>query len=185
MSFKGALKCCVCKAFCSKTTGVCGGCGQPCHDKCRQSICCRPCNLCWSKQHRSCVCGKSMRSLGVFVDRDENQQPDTPPNKRRKTSRVTPISVLTCNTSSDKENQSRQQQHPQEVHPHEASKEYLLRVRSQRNGVNDTKWEDCRILTKFQVKDRADKAKTFCTIECRLRKDLGETAPFRPQQHMQ
>ena len=70
MSFRGAVKCCVCKRFCSKTNKVCPGCNQHCHDKCRQSLCCNPCNSCWSKvlHKRSCVCRKSLRSLGVFVD---------------------------------------------------------------------------------------------------------------------
>ena len=70
MAFRGAKKCCVCKAFCSKNTTVCGGCGLPCHDKCRTSNCCRPCNNCWGKKTRSCVCGKSFRSMGIFVERE-------------------------------------------------------------------------------------------------------------------
>ena len=80
MSFRGAVKCCVCKRFCSDLKPACPGCGMKCHDKCRQTICCHPCNSCWAKvlQKRSCVCGKSLRSLGVFVERSAVNPPLTP-----------------------------------------------------------------------------------------------------------
>ena len=74
--FNGAKKCCACKAFCSKSAEICKGCNRPCHKKCRQQFCCRPCNLCWKgqKRKRSCVCGKSMRSLGVSVVAGDEDQ---------------------------------------------------------------------------------------------------------------
>jgi len=106
--FNGCQKCCVCKKFVSQDTDICKACGQQCHDKCRQNICCRPCNMCWSSTSRSCVCGKSMRSLGVFRPLSANQ----PPTKRKKlihettSSTTTSTSTLTptCETPPGKEN---------------------------------------------------------------------------------
>ena len=70
-----------------------------------------------------------------------------------------------------------------EVHPHESSKEYCMRVQSHREGPNDNKWEDCRILKKFKIKKNGRES-LFCTVECRLRKDLGETMCFQPEGRM-
>ena len=98
----GVKKCCVCKAFCKKTATVCLGCGQTVHDKCRVKVCCRPCKSCWQKQTRSCVCGTSMRSLGLSNRPLQGQQPDTPPNKIRKTAYSGTAS--SCTPSRDKEN---------------------------------------------------------------------------------
>ena len=69
-----------------------------------------------------------------------------------------------------------------EVHPHEGSDDYLMSGPFTRNGkgfVEDW-WEDCKILSKFKLKRANGRDDIFCTIECRLREDLGETAPFRP-----
>ena len=106
-AMKGVVKCCVCKAFCSKKAKKCVGCGKQCHDKCRQDMCCRPCNLCWEAKTRSCACGKSLRSLGVVFTRVENIMPDTPPLKRKKmASVITPTSAAppSTSTSTEKEN---------------------------------------------------------------------------------
>ena len=82
--FRGAVKCTVCKQFCSKAASVCKGCNKACHDKCRQEVCCRPCNVCWSQRTRSCVCGKSLRSLGMSLPLSPKRQlPGTPPCKRK------------------------------------------------------------------------------------------------------
>lgn len=67
-----------------------------------------------------------------------------------------------------------------EVHPHESSEEYVMRGPFTRGEGNAKTWEDCRILSKFKVTRANGHDDVFCTIECRLRKDLGETAPFRP-----
>ena len=71
-----------------------------------------------------------------------------------------------------------------EVHPHEGNKDYLMRGPFIRNGraegFAEEWWEDCRILTKFKLKRANGREDIFCTIECRLREDLGETYPFRP-----
>ena len=195
--FRGAKKCCVCKSFCSKNAGDCPGCGKPCHEKCRQNFCCRPCQACWSgpKRKRSCVCGKSLRSLGVSAPEPQPITPSVAPpsNKRKKTS----AAVITPDLPTlDKENIPRHAKMSSinagpavpaktemQVHPHEEDREYLLHAQVTRGDT--TKWEDCRILSKFKAKTVAAKRdieKVFCTIECRLREDLGETVPFRPQQ---
>ena len=68
-----------------------------------------------------------------------------------------------------------------DVHPHEASKEYNMRVQSRREGPKDNKWEDCRVLSKFKTVTSRGAVNFFCNVECKLRKDLGETMPFRPE----
>ena len=92
----GVKKCGVCRKFCKKTATKCPGCGITCHDKCRQSICCRPCNVCWATRIRTCVCGKSFRSLGVplkpLSTTPVTNSQDAPPSKRKKTSNVPPQS---------------------------------------------------------------------------------------------
>jgi len=66
-----------------------------------------------------------------------------------------------------------------EVHSHEASTEYFMRGPFTRS--DETRWEDCRILTKFAIKNDNGRGNVSCTIECRLREDLGETVAYRPQ----
>lgn len=97
----GVKKCCVCKAFCKKSAKVCLGCGKTCHDKCRQDVCCRPCNSCWATRTRSCVCGRSLRILGICRNDD---QPESPPKKRTKTQHKTPPIVSASSSQLDKEN---------------------------------------------------------------------------------
>ena len=72
-----------------------------------------------------------------------------------------------------------------DVHPHEQSKDYMMRGPFTRNGKDNSGfieewWEDCRILSKFKIKKANGREEIFCNIECRLREDLGETVPFRP-----
>ena len=201
MSFRGAAKCCVCKRFCSAKK-LCQGCGKYCHDKCRQQLCCNPCNNCWAQvlTKRSCVCGTSLRCLGVFVERQ--QQPLTPSTSinlivdtpsqmstlpvKRNSDRMPRLGAesdvrktLHYDTDTDIENQAVTML---TMHPHEVSRDYLMRV--QERGGNNSRdlWEDCRLLNKYKVKSAAGRETVWCTIECRIRKDLKETAPWRPSQ---
>ena len=193
MSFRGAALCCVCKKFCKRSKSVCSGCGQHCHDKCRQSVCCHPCNKCWHKvlEKRSCVCGKSLRSLCIFVERTTPLTPSatsanvsTPslPSKRNADRSSRPsIPSARQHLDFNKENTMMIEM---EVHSHEESTDYLLRVRERGNNGSLEQWEDCRILTKFKVEASSGRQEVFCTIECRLRKDLHETKSCRPEQSM-
>ena len=201
MSFRGAALCCVCKKFCTRSKTVCSGCGGHCHTKCRQSLCCHPCNKCWDKvlTKRSCVCGKSLRSLGIFIERSSmassttSENISTPPftSSVNASTPSLPIKRNSDRVSRTSASRARQRIHldkenenvvPMEVFPHEQSSDYLLRVRER--GGNDSleKWEDCRILTKSKVEKSNGRHEVLCTIECRLRTDLNETKPWRPEQ---
>ena len=200
MAFRGAAKCCVCKRFCSSSKKLCQGCGNYCHDKCRQSLCCHPCNNCWAQilRKQSCVCGKSLRSLGVFVERPQ-QQPLTPsttqnlivtppglvtalPTKRNadRIPRLDGESMTARKTLQFSTNAENIIETPMTMHPHEISRDYLLRVPERGDNNSLDRWEDCRLLTKFTIGSVAGKETVWCTIECRLRADLKETAPWRP-----
>ena len=213
MSFRGAVKCSVCKRFCSKSNKVCPGCNKHCHDKCRQSLCCNPCNSCWSRvlQHRSCVCGKSLRSLGVFVERSRVNPPLTPstvgnvmttplPAKRNANGCSRSVSTLVNTTSDGSSSPVRrgldfhnENEHPPpgqhgvtttiNLHSHESSRDYLLRVRERGGNGSRDQWEDCRVIHKFRRKTtNRGQEQVMCNIECRLRRDLGETSAWRPEE---
>ena len=192
MSFRGAAKCCVCKRFCSAKK-LCQGCGKYCHDKCRQQLCCNPCNNCWAQvlTKRSCVCGTSLRSLGVFVERTQPLTPSTVTNNSDNTPGRAALPAKrnadgmprsdVCVSLFGDENVD-EIRHTMELHPHEGSKDYLMRVRERGGNDSREQWEDCRLLNKFQVKSSSGRQTVWCTIECRLRKDLRETSPWRPEQ---
>ena len=139
---------------------------------------------------RYCVCGKGCRSLGVFVERQRqpltpttaaNIVSDTPANQRQtsslSTKRTRPDD---CDTSCNARRNlfDRENVIAMEVHPHENSKDYVMRVHER---VSRERWEDCRILSKFKVKQSGNRFKVLCTIECRQRQDLNETTPWRPE----
>ena len=194
-NLRGAVLCCVCKRFCSAKSKKCPGCGKHCHEKCRQNICCRPCNSCWTEvlSKRYCVCGKSCRSLGVFLERQRHHKPLTPTTIQNIVD-VTPPSQLSslptkrmraddCDTGSHARRSLFADENvlPMEIHPHENSKDYMMRVGERGGNASRARWEDCRILSKFKIKKISGREQVMCTIECRQRQDLNETKPWRPE----
>ena len=140
-----------------------------------------------------CACGKSCRSLGTFVERQRlpltpttttNVVSDTPPNQRQTSSLPTKrMRPADCDTSCNARRNlfDRENVIVMEVHPHENSKDYVMRVHERGGNASRERWEDCRILSKFKVKQGNNRFKVLCTIECRQRQDLNETTPWRPE----
>ena len=195
MSFRGASKCCVCKRFCSSSGDRCPGCDKHCHKDCRQSICCSPCDSCWGSvlQKRSCVCGKSLRSLGIFIERQTPLTPATSMNVIGNTPSAPPRLPSKRNVDRTPRDNARQQLHydtddsenqmRKEVcaHPHETSPDYLMQVHERGGNASRSIWEDCRILSKYSVVKGSSRETMYCTIEYKLRTDLNETSPWRPE----
>ena len=68
------------------------------------------------------------------------------------------------------------------MHPHESSRDYLLRIRERGGNGSREQWEDCRVLNKFMKKiTKNGRDQVMCNIECRLRTDLEETSAWRPE----
>ena len=67
-----------------------------------------------------------------------------------------------------------------ELHSHEASKDYMMRCHERGGNANRERWEDCRLLTKFKNTKSNGREEVLCTVECRIRRDLKETKPWRP-----
>ena len=68
-----------------------------------------------------------------------------------------------------------------EVHAHESSTEYNMRVQDRDPnsvGCSDATWEDCRVLRKY-VDKKTGKNVIRCDIECKKRPDLGERTPHK------
>ena len=69
------------------------------------------------------------------------------------------------------------------LHPHESSRDYLLRIRERGGNDSREQWEDCRVIHKFKRKTTSSgREQMMCTIECRPRADLGETSGWRPEE---